>query len=200
MMQRNLVMPMLLLVVSGCLAKNPHDAPSRVQLVEKCPDYVYKHLRNNPSLLAREGDEIVDAPAEDSAVAQQYPNFKNKGPVHDGQRITIMTAKTTYQVGEQVRVIHVLDAPEPGHELYVMGPKAIHNEFVDDKKASPEKARSGAYNGMVTKSPDVDFNYEVSTYTFKTPGEHTIQWKGGGAGLQGDLKLESNVIKIMVKR
>jgi hypothetical protein len=50
----------------------------------------------------------------------------------------------------------------------------------------------------VEKRPIADFNYEITTYSFSEPGEHTIQWKGGGASVQGDLGLESNVIKVNV--
>ena len=192
---------MLMLVPVGCSGIPPLDEqPKAEATTEKCADYVYEYLRANPLLFARDGDEIVFAPAEDSAVAQQYPQFEDKGPVHNGQRITIMTAKSTYRVGEEVRIIHVLEAPEPGYRLYVMGPKTIVNEFVDGKLASPESSGWFCYDGRVINSPGIDFNYEVSTYTFDTPGEHTIQWKGGCDQNQGDLKLESNVLRIMVTR
>jgi len=199
-MQKNLITVVLLLVLAGCSARNAHDLRSRTEPPEKCADYVHEYLRHNPSLLARDGDRTVKAPAEDSAVAQQYPDFRDKGPVRNGQRITIMTAQSAYRVGEMVRVVHVLEAPEPGHEIYVMGPKPIENEFVDGKLASPERTGLVGYDGRVGKSPGVDFNYEVSTYTFDTPGEHAIQWKGGGHPIQGDLKLESNVLHIVVRK
>ncbi len=202
-MQRNTIIRgiviLLMLVLAGCSDRHALDArPKAEAAAEKCADYVYEYLRHNPSLLARDGHDIVNAPAEDSAVAQQYPDFKDKGPVHKGQRITIMTAKTLYKVGEEVRVIHVLEAPGAGHKLYVMGPKPIENEFVDGKLASPERTGLAAYNGRVDDSPGVDFNYEVSTYTFDKPGVHTIQWRGGGHPIQGDLELESNVLRITV--
>lgn len=51
-------------------------------------------------LLERKGDRIVDAPAEDFALAKTYHAFKDKGPLKAGQRITILTKKTQYKVGE----------------------------------------------------------------------------------------------------
>lgn len=167
---------------------------------EEAPALVPKHLLNKPSVLyIRDGKQIVNAPPEDLAVARRYPAFQDKGKLQNGQRITIMTAKMVYGVGEEVRVIHVLEAPEAGHELYVMGPKPIQEEHLDGQLASPARA-GDAYDGMVTKSPGVDFNYEISTYRFDKPGVHTIQWKGGGHPIQADLKLESNVLRITVTK
>jgi hypothetical protein len=52
----------------------------------------------------------------------------------------------------------------------------------------------------VVQSPGIDFNYDVSTYKFVSPGVHTIQWKGGGHSSQGNLNLESNVLRIEITR
>lgn len=158
-----------------------------------------KYLIDRPSeLYARHGDKIVTAPAEDLAVARRYAEFPEKGKLSNGKCITIMVAKSTYRVGEKVRIIHVLEASEPGHKLYVMGPKPIENEFVNGKLAAPIRTGLADYNGRVMDSPGVDFNYEVSTHTFDTPGEHAIQWKGGGHPIEGDLKLVSNALKVLV--
>ena len=87
----------------------------------------------------------------------------------------------------------------PEQELAVLVQVGVHqNEFVDGKLASPARTGLAVYNGRVMKSPGVDFNYEISSYTFDKPGEHTIEWKGGGHPIQADLKLESNVLRITV--
>jgi len=155
--------------------------------------------RNLPTALyERKGSEIVEAPAEDLALAQTYHSFKNKGRVKNGQRITILTKSPRYLVGETVRVLHVLEAVKPGIEVYVMGPKPIFDEFVDGKLASPKSGGPAVYDGAVMKGPWADFHYDISTYTFTQSGKHTIQWKGGGHPIQGDLGLTSNVIHITV--
>ena len=167
----------------AALAREPKQA------VVAIPQYLIDRPRG---LRARDG---ADAPAQDLAVARGYAAFPGKGKVHNGQRITIMTAKTTYKAGEVVRVIHVHEAPAPGHKIWGAGPKAIQDEFVDGRRAPPT-GENVEYDGGVRSSPGVDFNYEVSTYTFKRPGIHTIQWKGGYP--QAILGRESNVLKITV--
>jgi hypothetical protein len=190
----------LLFGLAGCSAKRTLEPRSNSKTsTQACSDYVHEHLARG-SLYVRVGNDIVEAPARDLAVAKQYPTFPDKGPLQDGQRITIMTAKSTYRVGEEVRIIHVLEAPEAGHEIYVMGPKAIEDEFVDGKLASQERKHLAPYNGRVVQSPGIDFNYDVSTYKFVSPGVHTIQWKGGGHSSQGNLNLESNVLRIEITR
>lgn len=158
----------------------PPPAPAPI------PDY----LKPPPQLFARAGGSIVPAPPGDHAVAATYATSPVRGPLHDGARITILTERTRYKVGEEVRVIHVLEAPEPGRELHVMGPKPIHDEYVDGTLRTPPPPAAAAYDGRVAPSPGVDWNYEVTTYTFATPGPHRIQWRGGGR--------ESNVIELEV--
>ncbi len=159
-----------------------------------------KYLQDKPSeLYIRQGDEFVKAPPEILAVARAYPEFQHKGEIHNGQRITIMTAKTQYQAGEEIAVIHVLEAPETGHQLWVMGPKAIQEEYVDGKLASPPRSPNYDYNGAVLDSPGVDFNYEITFYKFNKPGVHTIQWKGGEYHTLEDPGLVSNLLRIEVK-
>ena len=187
---------------AGCSPPESQHKASNADVRQQPPKSpLPEYLVDRPTVLyVRDGDKIVNAPAADLTVAQRYPEFQDKGKLHKGQRITIMTAKMTYQVGEEVRVIHVLEAPKPGLELYVMGPKQIHDEFVDGKPASPARTGLAGYNGRVTKSPDVDFNYEISSYTFDKPGQHTIQWKGAGHPIQGNLDLESNLLRITVTK
>jgi len=179
------------------IAQGLAQGPDSNQAATNAPS-IPKHLQNRPSeLYAREAGKIVNAPTQDVAVARAYPEWQDKGEVKNGQRITIMNAKREYRMGEQVRVIHVLESPQPGNELYVMGPKPIQEEYVDGKLASSARADL-CYDGAVVQSPGVDFNYEVSLYAFDKPGEHTIQWKGGGHPIQGDLKPTSNVLRIKV--
>jgi hypothetical protein len=148
-----------------------------------------EYLKQPPQLFARNGAEIVPAPPGDHAVAATYARSAIRGPLRDGVRITILTERTKYKVGEEVRVIHVLEAPEPGHELYVMGPKPIYSEYVDGAERTPPPAPA-AYDGRVLQSPGVDWNHEVTTYRFTAPGPHRVQWRADGR--------ESNVIELEV--
>ena len=149
-----------------------------------------EYLKQPPQLFARDGASIVPAPPGDHAVAATYARSAVRGPLRDGVRITILTERAKYKVGEEVRVIHVLEAPEPGHELYVMGPKPIHSEYVDGVERTPPPPAPGSYDGRVLQSPGVDWNYEVTTYRFTTPGPHRLQWRADGR--------ESNVIELEV--
>jgi hypothetical protein len=169
--------------VPGAPAGPAAAAPAAPVVV---PDY----LKEPPQLLARSGASIVPAPPGDQAVAATYARSPVRGPLHDGARITILTERTKYKVGEEVRVIHVLEAPEPGRELYVMGPKPIHGEYVDGVERTPPAPAPAPYDGRVVPSPGVDFGYEVTTYRFTSPGTHRIQWRADGR--------ESNVIELEV--
>jgi len=153
------------------------------------PDYL---AHTTAEVYTRTGNQIVKAPPADQTVAASFAASQTRGPLKDGTRITILTARTKYQVGEEVRVIHVLDAPEPGHAVYVMGPKPITGELVDGVERTPAAAPSGTYDGRVVQSPAVDYNYEVTTYKFDAPGIHLIQWKTGG--------MESNVVAVEVTK
>jgi len=158
-----------------------------------------EHLQGKPNeLYMRKGHEIVNAPSEDLVLARTYPTFPSKGQVVNGQRITIMTHKAKYKVGEEIRIIHVLEAVEEGYEVYVMGPKEIFGEYVDGKLVTAEKSDMGIYNGRVMQSPAVDFNYDITTYTFDEPGIHNIQWKRGGDAIPPQLALESNIISVEI--
>jgi hypothetical protein len=59
---------------------------------------------------------IVDAPPADVAVLQGYAEFKDKGPLTGAaaERLPIMSAKSVYAAGEEVRVIHVHGRRSPG--------------------------------------------------------------------------------------
>ncbi|MFO0552352.1 MAG: hypothetical protein U0271_28450 [Polyangiaceae bacterium] len=162
------------------------------------PEYLAR-LSKSGDLYARDGDKIVDAPAPDIAVLRGYPAFQDKGPLTGpaGERLTILTAKTTYLASEEIRVIHVHEATKPGAELYVMGPKAIYGEYIDDVLVSAAAAAPPApYDGAVLPSPNADHNYEVSVHHL-APGTHRLQWRF--ATLSGPTVLSSNVLVIEVK-
>ena len=156
------------------------------------------HLRRVADLYVRDGDRLVRASAEDTAVARSYPTFEDKGPVIDGQRLTLMTKQKTYHANEKIAVIHVVEVTEPGRQVYVMGPKPVYGEYVDGKLAT-EPVPKGEdplaprlYSGAVLPSPAVDYNYDITTYAFSKPGVHRIEWKMG--------KLHSNVLLIEVAK
>jgi hypothetical protein len=132
-----------------------------------------------PELYVRAGDRIVRAPAEDQAVAARYPYLTTYGPLVAGTRLTILTDRTRYRVNEEVRVIHALEIPGPGGKLWIMGPKAIHGEYIDGIDVAAPDSAPGTYDGVVLDSPGVDFNYDITTYHFREPGQHTIQWRIG---------------------
>jgi hypothetical protein len=157
-----------------------------------------EHLRRFPGLYVRDGEKIVDAPAADVEVAKRYPAFEDKGPVRKGIRITLLTAKLKVAAKEEVRVIHVLEAVEPGHDVYAMGPKFVFEEYVDGALATRRWEGPGVYDGAVLKSPSADFNYEITSYRFAKPGRHTIVWKGGDPSGES-VGLSSNPLTIDVQ-
>lgn len=153
------------------------------------------YLYRWPGLYVREGERVVDAPAADVAVARSYPQFGDKGSVTDGRRITLLTEKAIRQVGDEVRVIHVVEFTEPGQRAYVMGPKPVHGEYVNDQlRTAPvpegDPLVPTTYNGVTLPTPAVDYNYIITSYRFATPGVYTIQWRLGS--------LHSNVLSIGV--
>jgi hypothetical protein len=147
-------------------------------------------------LYVRQGDRIVDAPAEDQALAKTYPTWPTKGAASNGIALTLMTAKTSYAIDEEVRVLHVLDVSEPGRAVFIMGPKVPPDEFVDGKRVTPEPEIPdypwvGNYDGATLPSPAIDYNYEITSYRFTTSGTHTVEWQLGG--------LRSNTITLQVR-
>jgi len=115
-----------------------------------------------------------------------------------GRRITIMTGERRYRAGEEIRVHHVMEATEPGIDVYVMGPKQVTDETVNGElrtAAGPPSAdpfRPSEYDGRVVPGPAIDFNYEVTAYRFTRPGAYQILWKPG--------EWKSNVLEIEVVR
>ncbi len=172
---------------------------SSLNLSQAEPSEPAPHLRNAPvELYIRKGDKIEKAPQADLAVARSYPAWKDKGSFVGGNRATIMIAKTSYTVDEEIRVIHVFEITKAGATIYAMGPKKVYDEFVDGKLITEKFVQIGAYDGMTTSSPGVDFNYEITSYRFDHPGVHTIEWNGAGFN-EGMKDLKSNTLKIEVK-
>lgn len=152
---------------------------------------VPEYLNRWPGLYMRQDGKIVEALPDDVDVAKGYPTVSSKGPVLEGRRITIMSLKNTYHVGEEVRVIHVLEVLEPGHEIFTMGPKAVSSEYVDGRAMTADICgEAQVYDGRVLKSPGVDYNYDITAYTFDAPGRHKIYWQIG--------ELRSNTLELNV--
>lgn len=149
-------------------------------------DDIPPHLRQFPGLSVRRGDQIVPASAEDLEVARRYPTAPDKGAWTQQRRLTLLTARTRAGVGQRVRVIHVAETTRPGDQLYIMGPKPVRGEHVDGvlrTAPSPTSgdvlAPAGLYDGRVVPAPAVDYNWDITEYTFASAGSHTIQWKLG---------------------
>lgn len=139
---------------------------------------VAEYQRRWPGLFMRQGDRVVEAPREDIEVAKSYPSWANKGAVVGDRRITIMTRATSYRVGEEVRLVHVLEVLEPGQKVFVMGPKTVYGEYVDGRLATAAASDPAqAYDGRALDSPAVDYNYDITHYRFSEPGRHTIYWQ-----------------------
>jgi len=172
---RNVLVIACLLLVSACA----HEEASLVQPVAPsvaAEPEVPKYLQRDPELMIREGRVIVYAPLADNDVAKSYARSKTKGALTpSGERLTILTAKTTYAVGEEIRVIHVYEATRPGVGVYVMGPKAIGGETIDGVLVTPPSGVPAAYDGAVVPSPWADFNYDITVYRLPA-GRHVIRW------------------------
>jgi len=125
-----------------------------------------------------------------------YESWPERGEVVDGRRLTIMADPTRVPPEQRVEVLHVVEILEPGRELYIMGPKPVYGEYVDDRLAT-EPPPGGEdplvpllYDGATLPSPGVDGNYEITSYAFADPGRHEIQWRLDG--------LRSNVLVVEV--
>lgn len=148
------------------------------------------------ALYTRQGDQIVDAPAADLAVARSYADFPDKGPVVEGRRLTLLCAKQTCRPGEEIRIIHVVETVADGLSTYLMGPKQVYNEYCDGRliseplPADEDPFLPNTLNGRVQTGTALDFNYEISVYALQTLGTHTFDWRLGNG--------KSNVLTITV--
>lgn len=192
----------VLACVVGCGANTTKPAPPPppkpvAKPVASAPEEpIPPHLQHFPGLYVRKGSEIVEAPAADVEVAKSYPRAKEKGPVIDGHRLTLLAKKRTYRVGEEIRVIHVHEITVEGQYIYPMGPKPIRGELVNGKLVTPAVLADvdpfipAVYDGAVVPTPAVDYNWEITTYRFSAPGTRTIQWSPG--------KYASNVLTVEI--
>lgn len=154
---------------------------------ERQPGSGSESSRNTPipRLRVRRGERLDPASDADKRLVQRYLDWPDKGEIVDGRRITIMTAATNPAPDEEVRVAHVFEALEPGEDVYIMGPKPVYGEYVDGELATeapqhPERPWTPPfYAGATLPSPAVDASYEITTYRFAEPGEHTIVWDLG---------------------
>lgn len=178
-------------LVGACAASTPAPAPAPKPVAsapaaasasaEPLPAYLEKF----PGLFVRKGDQIVEAPAADVEVARGYARSATKGPLVDGHRLTLLTAKRVYRIGEEIRVVHVHEVAVEGEQVFPMGPKPVRGELIDGKMvtatvlADVDPFQPEVYDGVVLSSPAVDYNWEISSYRFSAPGTRTIQWKVG---------------------
>lgn len=154
-----------------------------------------KHLEHWPGISIRDADKLLNAPEHDVVVARAYPTWADKGPVVDGFRVSISTARTVVRVGEPVRVIHVAEVTRPDGKAWVMGPKTPFGEYVDGELRTrlpevPGYPWVGMYDGRVLDGPNADYNFEITEYRFAKPGVHEIQWRPGASA--------SNTLTIVV--
>jgi hypothetical protein len=73
-----------------------------------------------------------------------------------------------------------------------MGPKKVYGEIVNDQLVSEpipdweDPLVPEFYDGVVLPSPALDYNYDITVYTFSKPGIYRIQWQMGD--------LQSNIL------
>ena len=77
-----------------------------------------------------------------------------------------------------------------------MGPKEVFGEYLDEELQGGVPLEQdypwvGLYDGEVLPSPELDYNFEISKYSFETSGEHRVQWRIGGCA--------SNTVVLTVK-
>jgi hypothetical protein len=155
-----------------------------------------EHLKRWPGLYVRDGNRIVEASHRDIAVARSYARFQDKGAIVNGRRITILTENTTHRIADEARIIHVIEFAEPGYQAYIMGPKPIFGEYINDELVT-EPIPTGdplvptEYSGVTLPSPAVDYNFGITSYMFHVPGIYRIQWKLGF--------LESNTLVVTIE-
>jgi hypothetical protein len=161
---------------------------------DEIPDY----QKRWSGLHVRQGDRIVEASAEDQSVAQSYPHWSDKGSISDGKRLTILTQKNRYRVNEEIRVIHVFESTKLGEQVYIMGPKPVNGEYLDGQLVTAPPPNNEIpwnpllYDGATLPSPAVDYNYDITSYTFSAPGTHQIYWQLGS--------LKSNILTIEITK
>ncbi|MGL4597201.1 MAG: hypothetical protein ACRCYO_06725 [Bacteroidia bacterium] len=136
-------------------------------------------------VLDKTTDRFVNVSAEIQNWLKSYPFWIDKGPIKNQRRLTITCQKTIFKTNEAIRVAHYIEELDSGQTLYVMGPKKITNEFVNDSLHTSVSLDSNTpwlemeYNGEVVDSPGLDYNFEITEYRFSKAGTYTIYWKPG---------------------
>ena len=133
----------------------------------------------------------------DATLADRYHEWAGHGGVLGGRRVSICSARTDYRVGDEIRIVHAMEVIEPGHDVFVMGPKEVFDEYVDDVPCGDaggiddvDPFSPAEYDGRVAASPAVDTNFMTTVHTFMGPGDHEISWRPG--------PLRSNVVRVRV--
>ena len=81
--------------------------------------------------------------------------------------------------------------------MNLMGPEPICSEYVDGKLVDNKYCDgSRSVTGSIITHPVTNFNFDITTYRFNEPGEHTIRWK---FRMHGDTGLQSNLIDIHIE-
>jgi hypothetical protein len=138
-------------------------------------------MNNGPSF--RQVDRLLSLSSEDEALLATYDSFDDKGSPTRGYRLTILCANLSVGVEDTVRILHVCESVAETSPLYVMGPKPVWGEYVDDVLATEPPPKGSdpfvptSYDGRVLPGPGKDTNYEVTRYRFTTPGAHTVHWR-----------------------
>jgi hypothetical protein len=123
--------------------------------------------------------------AADEHLMQSYPYWKNKGAWFDGIRCTILTRATQVHVNDTLHVIHMMEDTLRGRAVFIMGPKEIFGEVINDSLVSlpvPAGKTPWAANildGETPPAPYVDYNFAITEYHFSKPGVYNIRWKMG---------------------
>ncbi len=168
---------------------------------ENQQDSLPTHLKNfwrGYQVYDSASNRFVDASDADQLLLKNYPTAVAKGAWRDGTRLTLLTAKTTYTINEPVRIAHVIEETTIGRQLYIMGPKKITDEYMQEELKTPEGLNpEGAYpwlplvySGKTLAAPNVDYNFEITEYRFEKKGVYTIQWRPG--------KYQSNTLTITI--
>ncbi len=142
---------------------------------------------------------FVDAPESDKKIIRDYPFWIDKGPLINGTRVSLTVVRLHYLTGEAIRIAHIVEETGKGRTLYVMGPKIIRDEFVNEILTTDATQYQSeypwipmSYDGVVEPSPGIDYNFEITQYQFEQPGIYRIQWRPG--------LYRSNILTIIVKQ
>jgi len=148
-------------------------------------DSLWPNQTSRRVLLERKGDKIVAAPTEDLALAKTYRAFQKQRTAGYGPTDYDHDAPCAVPHGRAGSCAAHIGSRRIWNERSSYGPKKVYDEYVDGKLVTSKgPGEKPTYDGRVADRPIVDFNYEITTYTFTEPGLHTIQWKGGGIRLK----------------